>query len=263
MVINTSFYPLTSAIGTKLRTANLTAAEWRIWSYLVEIDSWGDRYQEFNTIVLLQQCHVSKATFYRAIAKFQELEIFDFQDNGFSVRNNHGVSSLKNEKPVAELRQDSQVCENGLKNEKPVAELRQDSQICEDQSLKPLQNKDSDLPQINKIYSDFKNSLSDSERESFLDFGKKKAAQLPKAPELPQKWIEKNWEELSAQWYKSTGKVSPSQNHKWETDPRTSDWLVIIEETANPLEFATDKEKQDFIRWCNETKQFSWLRDES
>jgi hypothetical protein len=33
--------------------------------------------------------------------------------------------------------------------------------------------------------------------------------------------------------------------------------------TANPLEFATDKEKQDFIRWCNETKQFSWLRGES
>ncbi|MHC5717482.1 MAG: hypothetical protein ACYTX0_36560, partial [Nostoc sp.] len=106
-------------------------------------------------------------------------------------------------------------------------------------------------------------SLSDSERESFLDFGKKKAAQLPNPPQLPQRWIEKNFDELRSQWYKSTGKVSPAQSSKWENDPRTADWLAIIEETANPLEFATDKEKQDFIRWCNETKQFSWLRGES
>nr|MDZ8061322.1 hypothetical protein [Nostoc sp. EkiNYC01] len=79
--------------------------------------------------------------------------------------------------------------------------------------------------------------------------------------QLPQKWIEKNWEELAAQWYKSKGQSSPAQNHKWENDPRTPNWLAIIEETANPLEFATDKEKQDFVRWCNETKQFSWLRE--
>lgn len=121
---------------------------------------------------------------------------------------------------------------------------------------------ESQFSKINKDYLDFIDSLSEDERENFLEFGKKKAAQLPSPPQLPRRWIETNWEELSAQWYKSKGQSSPAQSSKWENDPRTRDWLAIIEETANPLEFATDKEKQDFVRWCNETKQFSWLREE-
>ncbi|MCC5618800.1 hypothetical protein LC605_27675 [Nostoc sp. CHAB 5836] len=84
---------------------------------------------------------------------------------------------------------------------------------------------------------------------------------MPHTPQLPQRWIEKNFDELRSQWYKSKGQSSPAQNHKWETDPRTADWLAIIEETANPLEFASDKEKIEFVKWCKETKQFSWLKE--
>ncbi|BAY50187.1 hypothetical protein SAMD00079811_78160 (plasmid) [Scytonema sp. HK-05] len=73
--IGGSFYPLTLDITAKLRKGKLTAAEWRIWSYLVEIDPWGDRYIKINTIEIIQECSVSKATFYRAIAKFQELRV--------------------------------------------------------------------------------------------------------------------------------------------------------------------------------------------
>ncbi|MCC2695765.1 hypothetical protein [Nodularia sp. LEGE 04288] len=72
-----------------------------------------------------------------------------------------------------------------------------------------------------------------------------------------------NWQELSRQWYKSKGKTPPAQVSKWENDPRTCDWLAIIEETANPLQFiAGDSEKYEFVKWCRETKQFSWLREE-
>ena len=40
--IQRKFYPLTSKITVILRQAKLTAAEWRIWSYLVEVAPWGD-----------------------------------------------------------------------------------------------------------------------------------------------------------------------------------------------------------------------------
>jgi hypothetical protein len=108
---------------------------------------------------------------------------------------------------------------------------------------------------INKTYSDFKDSLSDSERESFLDFGKKKAAQLPHPPELPQRWIEKNFDELRSQWYKSAGKVSPAQSTKWENDPRRNEWLDKIRSFG----FAAfiyengdlDKERKEFYDWAN------------
>ena len=36
--IERKFYPLTSHVAKSLKSAKLTAAEWRLWSYLVEIN---------------------------------------------------------------------------------------------------------------------------------------------------------------------------------------------------------------------------------
>ncbi|NJO65621.1 MAG: hypothetical protein HC836_48345 [Richelia sp. RM2_1_2] len=33
------FYPLTPDVAKKLKKAKLTAAEWRFWAYLVELDN--------------------------------------------------------------------------------------------------------------------------------------------------------------------------------------------------------------------------------
>lgn len=82
--ISGKFYPLTSEITTKLRKGKLTAAEWRIWSYLVEIDPWGDRYRDIDSLDVMSKCDCSRATFYRAIAKFQAIDVipkyFDIKD---------------------------------------------------------------------------------------------------------------------------------------------------------------------------------------
>ncbi|MCC5604646.1 hypothetical protein [Nostoc favosum] len=110
-------------------------------------------------------------------------------------------------------------------------------------------------PKIIKTYSDFKKTLSEGERENFIEFAKKKAAQLPNPPQLPQRWIEKNFDELRSQWYKSTGQVSPAQSSKWEADPRRQEWLDKI----RSLGFAAfiyeskdlDKERKEFYEWAN------------
>ncbi len=98
--IQEKFYPLTNGITSILRQAKLTAAEWRIWSYLVELDPWGDRYADFDYLSVISACGCSKSSFYRAIAKFQELKIFDFQSNGLSLRNLFGTSQIR--KPETE-----------------------------------------------------------------------------------------------------------------------------------------------------------------
>ena len=86
--IQGTFYAFTPQMGQRLREANLTAAEWKLWSYLVEIDSFGDRYFECPDILsIMQVCNIKKTTLYKAIAKFQSLELFDFQNKGFFVRN--------------------------------------------------------------------------------------------------------------------------------------------------------------------------------
>ncbi|MBD2682890.1 MULTISPECIES: hypothetical protein [Nostoc] len=144
---------------------------------------------------------------------------------------------------------------------KPTATVVNAGRQPEAETLVGKESQSSKINKINKTYKTFTDSLSEGEREDFLKFGEQIAKQLPKPPRLLKKWIAANWEDLSDHWYKSKGQNPPAYSARWETDPRTPNWLAIIEETANPLEFATDKEKQDFIRWCNETKQFSWLRE--
>jgi hypothetical protein len=255
------FYPLTPEMSKKLRKSKLTKHEMTLWLYLIEKDPFGDRYWQLpSTLEITGELEMSKASYFRAKARLQELELFDFQEQRVDCRNLTGVSKMRLESQNLDL--ESQKCDSKSQN------LDSESQKCDSKSQKrerrrskPASNKDSNTSHTIQTYSDFKKTLSEGEREEFLKFGEKKAAQLPNPPTLPQRWIETNWEELAAQWYKSKGQSSLVQNAKWETDPRTRDWLSIIEETANPLEFATDKEKQDFVRWCNETKQFSWLRE--
>ncbi|MFM7786892.1 MAG: hypothetical protein ACKO90_01520, partial [Microcystis panniformis] len=63
--IEQKFYPLTAEISQKLRHSNLTAAEWRLWSYLVELDPFGDRYSDLpDTFTIMQAVNIKKTTFY-------------------------------------------------------------------------------------------------------------------------------------------------------------------------------------------------------
>lgn len=61
--IISNFYPLTPEVARKLRSAKLTAAEWRIWSYLIEVDPWGNHYKDIDTLTVITECDVTPATF--------------------------------------------------------------------------------------------------------------------------------------------------------------------------------------------------------
>jgi hypothetical protein len=65
---------------------NFTAGEWRLFAHLRLLDPYGEKYQEIDTLSILSNCNIKKTTFYKAIAKFQELDLFDFQDKGFAFR---------------------------------------------------------------------------------------------------------------------------------------------------------------------------------
>ncbi|HEY9598230.1 MAG TPA: hypothetical protein V6D33_11230, partial [Cyanophyceae cyanobacterium] len=95
------------------------------------------------------------------------------------------------------------------------------------QQPEALPDKDSASLRSNKTNKTYIDSLSENEREKFFEFGLKKAAQLPKPPALPEKWIERNFKELHAQFRKEVGEgILPSQ--EWEHHPRRDDWLLEI-----------------------------------
>ena len=200
-----------------LRKGKLTAAEWRIWSYLVEVDPWGDRYQDLDSLDVMSKCDCSRATFYRAIAKLQKLGLFDIQDKGFSIRNLTGASTLKSvdEKTsdqklrkgnlknetssvskirnetssVSKIRLESQNCESSLKNETGFSKMRLDSQICDNRPPESPPDKAFKSPQTIQTYTDFKQTLSESERDNFLNFVKEETHNLQKPINDIEAWL--------------------------------------------------------------------------
>ena len=215
----TDFYPLTLELATKLRQADLTAAEWRLWSYLVTLDPFGDRYQDVDVLTILSECNLSKPTFYRALAKFEEQELFDAQPVRMAIRNLQGArrllskNSLKNDTPVSEMRKLSQKRDSSIKNETPVSEMRRESQKRDKPDLEVAPDIDSGTSQTNHIdQTDQTNqTLSDSrppakkqERDGDLfdqdgepiapykNWLIKKADKLPNPIGIMELWLEKN-----------------------------------------------------------------------
>ncbi|MEP0914675.1 hypothetical protein NDI45_27625 [Leptolyngbya sp. GB1-A1] len=94
-----TFYPFTPQAAKLLRRLDppLTAAEWRLWGYLVTLDPFGDRYQELSDPkAVMRECRMSKSTFYAALAKFQKLELFDTQPIHLRFRNLRGQRIVRN-----------------------------------------------------------------------------------------------------------------------------------------------------------------------
>ncbi len=211
--IQGKFYPLTPELAKKLREAKLTAAEWRFWAYLVEIDPYGDRYHDLSPLDIQTECEMSKPTYYRAKAKFQELGLFDFQEEKVSFRNLTGVSKMR----LKSQKRDSKSQKRDSKSQKR-----------ENESSKPASHKDSNAPKTYKTYKDFKDSLSEDEREKFLEFGLKKARELPKPPTLPQKWVEQNYHELYEQFKKTPEGKKSATTQDWANHPRRDEWIEQI-----------------------------------
>ena len=249
--IQGKFYPLTPKLAKKLREAKLTAAEWRFWAYLVEIDPYGDRYHDLSPVTIQAECEMSKPTYYRAKAKFQELDLLDFQEEKGSSRNLTGISKMK----LESQKRDSQSQKRDSQSQKRDSQ----SQKRENQRPEAAPSNDSSAPQTIKTYSDFIKTLSEGERENFFEFGLKKATELPKPPTLPEKWVEKHHQELYEQ-FKQTPEgqtLAPSQD--WANHPKRDEWIELIREGKGSfiVNGGPKSEKQtrmQFAQWACDNK---------
>jgi len=109
----------------------------------------------------------------------------------------------------------------------------------------PAQSKHS--PDSPYSYQIFINSLSDCERESFFELGMKKAAELPKPPVLPKKWIERNWLELSSEFKAVSSPVSsltPNQVDPELYEQQRQELLLAASQELAELKAQQQKWKQ-------------------
>lgn len=58
-----NFYPVTPELAETLRQGKLTAAEWRIWSYLIGVDPWEKQFLVTGEIrEIKESVKISQAT---------------------------------------------------------------------------------------------------------------------------------------------------------------------------------------------------------
>src|SRR4028118_1135624 len=223
--IGVQFYPFNPSMAKKLRGAGLSAAEWRFWSYLTEQDPWGDNYKELDPLDIMRECGMSKATYYRAKAKFQELGLFDFQESKACVRNLEGISKMRQEAQKSESTLKNET--TPLKNDTAKLKMREKPQKSENKSPYPWPTKGSKTLQTYSDFNKTNQTLSEAMRERNLifwnDFDERTRSQLsyyayqvalpklPIRPTLPDAWISCHCEEL---WNQMIYDVAFQQ--KWE-----------------------------------------------
>ena len=174
---DTTFFRLTPGVRDRLLEINLTAAEWRVWCYLVSLDPFGDRGAKFSPAELMLKCSIKKTTYFATKAKFQKLGLFDFRDGVTKVVNLQ--TSL--EQMASEHSQQAEIIESEISES--------EFGNSDNRSLKPLPSKVSKSPQTIQTYSDFKKTLSDSERENFLKFVEEKTKNLEKPINDLEAWL--------------------------------------------------------------------------
>jgi hypothetical protein len=164
---------------------------------------------------------IRKTAFYNAISRLKAEGSIDWEaPQGIVV-------SLSTSSGFRECGKESANAESQSANaESQSANAESQSANAELKSSEHLLDKDySDSPNYYQLYFKFLSSLSQDKREKFLEFGLKKAGELPKPPILPQKWVERNWQELAAEFEKSHIATTKTD---WSQHPQRDEWIEQI-----------------------------------
>lgn len=177
----------------------------------------------------------TKATFYKALGKLKKL-------GRAEIGKLNLVPVTLTEESETDEKQDSPTVDTQyptVDTQSPTEEKESPSGKSSLQSEnltppKPQKTKaSSDSPDSSSnSYQSFSNSLSQSQRESFLKFCEQQASLLPKPPVLLKKWIQNNWSELVANWQKKYRDVvqleSNNTQKDWRTHPKFEEWLGYV-----------------------------------
>lgn len=257
--IQGKFYPIQLDEWGKIY-AELTKSQIGVLIYTRAIDPYGNGIN-IKASQIANFLKISRNAVYEAVRVLCEKNYLQVEDIEYTMRLYH--KGVLNNSTCDTFQCDTQVSSS---DDADIPGLQQSSG--DDTSNSQMKNVTSGLksapetpateevrePKNNKTYKDFQDSLSDEERESFLKFGDEMSKQLPKPPQLPSKWIAKNWEEIRDKWLQSTNKPSTTQTHKWADHPQRAEWLEIINTRGTGIFVFEDgeysEERNEFLDWA-------------
>ena len=167
---------------------------------------------------------ISRAAFYNALSRLKAEGSVDW-----SVPD-HTPFSIK--LAVCECRQESTIVDEPSMDvdklstivDEPSRNVDKPSRNVDKKLPEPLPDKESSAPSdLSQIYSTYLNSLPTRERETFLNFARSKAHQLPEPPQLIEKWIAANLNWVKEEFDKAYPKELPDSGPGQGSAPPNSD----------------------------------------
>ena len=210
----------------------------------------------------------TKATFYKALGKLKQLGRAEIGKLNLipvtltETEENAPESDLIQDSPTVEFQSPTEDCESPIvDHQSPSVKSSRPSENLTPPKPRKI-NKDSDSPDVSSdSYQNFIHSLSQSQREKFLEFCQQQASQLPKPPVLVKRWIQNNWSELRGLWCKKFPDVVYSSDNisqeNWYNHPRFNKWKRRLECQYDAPYFitllkngGTEEERRAFARWA-------------
>jgi hypothetical protein len=248
------FYPLQKAELVALRKAKLINNAAFVHLALRYENPFCDRPIVVIPKEFALRWQIPESSVYEAIAKLKENHAINIRSGRVTLEwasdDSQQTSNSENPEKLRKPRKNSGIPEKILESQKNLRKSRKNSGSSENRASKPAQCKDSRNLQTIQTYSNFFQTLSESRREKFLEFGLKKAAELPKPPTLPQKWVERNFKELYAEFSKQFGEaVAPSQD--WANHPRRDEWLeeMLTKGSGAFIGLAPEQERPERLKF--------------
>jgi len=235
------FYPLTRSEWVET-VKDLTGAEIKVLYYVRSIDPFGDRNLEYSVTAIASELGLSKGAVSKAIKSLDAKGLIDIEIVKVKIRiksDKSNVASFPIGNSVSHSEPEFPTGNPGFPEETEVSSSEQPFPIGNDRQPEPSPIKASSSPQTNKTYTDFIQTLSDSERENFEKFVRDEWKKLTAKNGEPGEEIVslerflaheediKNWHQrfLSSAAGKEAKKKAIATSYDWQNDKRFSEWI--------------------------------------
>jgi DNA-binding MarR family transcriptional regulator len=258
---------------------SLTNAELGVFYSIRTLDPYGDRELEIDCTALGADLGLHRTTISRALESLSQKKLIDMEIVKVKVKqkvSNRRLTLLTKAENQSnnEQEEEKESCASTHNVVRPrtddctsaqtIAPAHTNERPRTQQAPKPSPSKDSGSPHTSSDYSDFIQTLSNSEREKFLEFAEKEANRLPTPPVLVEKWLAANFTELYKRFVASAdGKEAKKEvlsQEDWKAHPQYKEWLhkAYYEGYAwIQVNEAEREQRQKFYMWCHYTDAFA------
>ncbi|MDV2997600.1 MAG: hypothetical protein N4J56_007305 [Chroococcidiopsis sp. SAG 2025] len=234
------FYPLTHEEVLDLK--DLTGVEIKVFLYVRTLDPFGDRNLEYSVTAVAEELGLSKGAVSKAIKSLDAKGFIHVELTRVKIRikaDTSDVASFPIGNNVSQSEPAFPIGNQDFPEETEVSYKKPEFPIGNDRQPEPLPEKASNSSQTNKTYSNFIQTLSDSERENFEKFvrdeWKKLTARNGESGEeivslerfLAREEDIRNWHQrfLSSAAGRAAKKKAIATSHDWRNNKRFSEWI--------------------------------------